>query len=330
MVRTIIVGLFAFVLIALLVIWVISGGPRRLATTAQETITGAAPTTEEMDGFRLPWQPVQIFPTIDLSNALMLDVESPIADPQARLIELEAEYERLKGEADKQRTFGTPSKYAGMVAIVNDVIGVRSEGSAEYLQISASYSNTSPIDMTGWVLESALTGTRVALPPAASPFMANGPNAVLPLSVEPGGVVIVSSATSPVGVSFRENACTGYLGQFQEFNPPLQDDCPSPSEVLPMTMENLQRYGDACFDAVSNLPRCRFPTTLPEVAGSCKAFLTEYLSYNGCVTQMRSRLQFQKNEWRVFLGARTELWRDSHDAIRLLDAQGRTVSVFVY
>jgi hypothetical protein len=51
---------------------------------------------------------------------------------------------------------------------------------------------------------------------------------------------------------------------------------------------------------------------------------------NGCVNRNNFRSEFYKNMWRVYLGASGELWPNAHDAIRLLDAQGKTVSVFVY
>ena len=233
---------------------------------------------------------------------------------------------------DKSRTFGSASPYVGKVIIIDDVSGIRAENAAEeYLQISAAYTNTEAIDVTGWILESALTGIRVAISPAASPFIANNANALAPVSLEPGSLALIATAASPVGVSFRENMCSGYLEQFQTFSPPLIKECPFSSGILPLTQENLIRFGDSCFDALQNLSQCEFPQSLPNtISGACRAYLTEYLSYNGCVNQNRDRSTFQKNMWRVFLGSPQNLWRDSHDAIRLLDAQGKTVSVFIY
>ncbi|HEY4493546.1 MAG TPA: hypothetical protein VJB98_02920 [Candidatus Paceibacterota bacterium] len=39
------------------------------------------------------------------------------------------------------------------------------------------------------------------------------------------GVVYVSQSESPIGVSFRENKCTGLLNDFQTFEPPLITSC---------------------------------------------------------------------------------------------------------
>lgn len=332
MARNIILALLAFLLVALLGLWILSGGPRRVIETTRTAARGVVPTEEELSGFRLPWQPAHIFPTLDITDVLDLAADEPTLTPQDRLIALEAEYDRLNVQAQELRTFGSPSPHAGKITIMQDISGVRApDAHDEYLQIAANYANEAAIDLTGWVLESALTGARIIIPPAASPYVANTASVLRGVVLEPGNLALVSSGASPVGISFRENMCTGYLQQFQAFSPPLADECPSPSQILPLTSENLQRYGDACFDAINNLPQCRFPQSIPnEVSGACRAFLTEFLSYNGCVNQHRQRSSFNGSTWRVYLGSGVEIWRNSHDAIRLLDAQGKTVSVFVY
>jgi hypothetical protein len=212
------------------------------------------------------------------------------------------------------------------------VIGVRgTEAAEEYVQISVDYRASAEVDMSGWSLESALSGTKAYLPGVTSSFVMGATNAVGAPIIQPGGLVLITTGASPVGASFRENICSGYLDQFQNFNPQLGNECPSPSSVLPLTEENLRIYGDACFDAIALLYSCRFPQDIPESATpACRAFLTDALSYNGCVNRNRSSRSFEANRWRLFLGGQNEIWRNSHDAIRLLDAQGKTVDVFVY
>jgi hypothetical protein len=39
---------------------------------------------------------------------------------------------------------------------------------------------------------------------------------------------------------------------------------------------------------------------------------------------------FGLNTWRLYLNAYGELWSNSHDVIRLLDAEGRTVDSLTY
>lgn len=330
MIKYIIVALIAFTLVALAVFWILNGGPRKALEDAQRLADASAPKEGEMM-FALPWQPPQIFPTLDLADALNFAPDDGLPDAQRQLEELEAEYDRLSIEAHTARSFGNPSPHLGAVTIAQDTGGVRaSDAHEEYLQIVANYSNTETIDISGWTLESALSGVRIMIPPSASPFISNSANILGPTALAPGGLALVVSAPSPVGVSFRENICTGYLAQFQPFSPSLAEECPSPTQVMPLTESNLVTYGESCFDAIANLPQCRFPNNLGRVSLACEAFLGEKLSYNGCVSAHSFRAGFQRNMWRVYLGASGELWRNSHDAIRLLDAQGRTVSVFVY
>jgi hypothetical protein len=331
MFRQILLALAVFVVIALIGLWLLSGGPRKLTESTFRFVDDATPSLDNIAGFRLPWQPVEIFPTLDITDALHLG-DDGLEDAAAQLAELEAEYERLNAEAGTMRVFGNPSPYLGAVSIVSDTSGIRaSEAAEEYIQLSARRDNSAGVDIAGWSLESALGNTRIYIPPGASPFLMGMTNVIGPVGLPPGGTAFVVSAPSPVGVSFRENACTGYLAQFQLFTPWLPEECPSPSSVLPLSEANIVRYGDTCFDIVRSLSTCEFPQNLPDTAfPACRAYLADALSYNGCVNRERSLPSFERNVWRVYLGASRELWRNSHDAIRLLDAQGRTVDVFVY
>lgn len=334
MFRQVVVWLLIFIVLAALTLWVIGGGPRE-AFKGITDITFASPITpDEGVGFRLPWQPVELFPTIDITEALQLGEQknTDVGSAQAELLALTEEYERLNREAAAMRTFGTPSPHAGTVYIARDEGGIHAtDAHQEYVQLQAEYRNSSGIDIRGWSLESALTGVRVVIPGAAAPFAQGIPNTVGAVTLSPGGVAILTSGASPVGVSFRENSCTGYLQQFQMFSPPLSERCPAPSSLFPLSEQNLIRYGAECFDAMQGLQSCRFPHDLPHtLTVACRTQLADTLSYNGCVRAHSARADFHDDMWRLYLGAPSELWRASHDVIRLLDAEGRTVDVFTY
>lgn len=325
----VVLALLAFIVVAFIVMWVIGGGPRR--TIDRITSIDVIPESANNDvGFRLPWQPTELFPTINLPGALL--IEDTAQSPQDQVAQIEAEYERINRQAAELRTFGTPSPYSGTVSIVEDVSGVRADNpTEEYVQIRNEFNSKQSVDITGWRLESALSGTIASLPAAASPFLMGSTNTLGPVILESGAIAIVASAPSPVGVSFKENSCTGYLAQFQQFAIPLHLACPSPGSILPLNEENLRRYGEGCFDELPFIPTCTFPQNLPDtVLPSCRAYLTETLSYNGCVNREQYKTSFVHNTWRMYLFSPRELWRNSHDAIRLLDAQGKTVDVFVY
>src|SRR3989344_2670359 len=80
------------------------------------------------------------------------------------------------------------------------------------------------------------------------------------------------------------------------------------------------------------LPPCRAPIShfTSELSQPCRSFLANTLSYNGCIDTYRYRANFTENLWRVYLNSPRELWRNTHDVIRLLDAKGRTVDALAY
>src|SRR6185295_18661707 len=109
---------------------------------------------------------------------------------------------------------------------------------------------------SGWSLQSAVTGTRASLPQTgAEMFVAGSVNHGVPIYLDPGTSAFIVSGISPVGISLRENVCTGYLAQLQHFSPGLDTACPDPSDMLPMTADNLRIYGASCVDYVQSLPR---------------------------------------------------------------------------
>lgn len=340
MLRRIILGLIIFSLLAMIVIWFLSGGPQSIvrgAVGAIPSLTNPFSLQENQD-FRLPWQPAEIFATINISGSTIVDVDSSFsyeniqAQQAQELAALENEYDRLVLETQNERTFGTPSPYRGMVHISSGVDTLsESDPVLERIDIVASSANTGAIDITNWSLESALTRTRVYIPRSAAPYIQGTANVLNPTYLEPGETALIQSGASPVGISFRENMCSGYLQQFQSYTPALYEECPAPASVLPLTPDNLMQYGDACFDTIAMLEKCRFPQTFPQTASAqCRNYLANELSYNGCVARNRFRLGFHAPRWRVYLNAQRELWRNSHDAVRLLDANGKTVDVMVY
>jgi hypothetical protein len=202
---------------------------------------------------------------------------------------------------------------------------------AQYIEIALSPLAGAPISMSGWSLRSALTGVRAYIPEAAALFVMGRVNVVSPVSLSPGGVAIIATAPSPVGVSFAENICTGYLGTLQPFTPPLPQSCPSPQSEIPRTAANLKRLGSACMDYVASLPPCTFPAQPPSTLSSaCRTEIQTVLSYNGCVNAHKNSSGFNLNAWRLYLARGGPLWGTPHDIVQLLDAEGRVVNVLNY
>jgi hypothetical protein len=317
--------------VALVILWLVAGGASAVARTARTftnpvaLIFGSGTST----GFfvTLPWQ-ISVPQGPDISGyANGVDAGGQSNTPGEYL----DRYNALNARAEALRTFGNPSPYEGEVTLANGDTSA-SDPAKEYVALDATETNTEPIDITGWSLQSAVSGTRLFIPPAASPFVLGTLNSTERVHLDPGGSAFAISGTSPVGVSFRENICSGYLAELQQFAPELARACPAPSDVLTETPDSLRIYGSACFDYVKTVPECHFPATgVPaNLSSTCRTFLVDTLTYNGCINTSRSRSDFLLPTWRIYLNARAELWDNAHDIIRLLDAQGHTVDVLTY
>lgn len=328
MLRNVIAALFGFVLLAFIILWIIGGGPRKLWGAFSSSFQNATATSSEE--FRLPWQPAGLFPTVNDEDLFGANL-NPDGSPN-EIEELQEEYDNLTKTADELATFGNPSPHFRKIRISPFAGDPQSpDATEEYLTIESAIGNSENISLAGWSLQSAVSGRRIFLPEAASPLRAGAVNSTFPVSLAPGQSALVLSGRSPVGGSFRENRCTGFLTQFQSFYPALNAQCPSPETLLPLTAENITTYGDECIDFMQTIGTCSFPETLPEsLPVVCRQFLRDTLSHNGCVDRLQTDASFNLDVWRLYLDSPEELWRNGHDVIRLLDEKGQTVDVYTY
>ena len=326
--RVLITSLIVFI-IALIVFWLMTGGWAAVARTARTLMNpldffiGQNPSGSFI---KLPWQ-----------------FESPTRGPDISEYAAEADrYNEASGDegnatspdsvmqVGQVRASGYGSPYSGRVTISGDT-AAESNPALEFIELTASDSNSASVPIAGWSLQSAVSGARAAVPQAAPLFVLRMVNNVQGISLEPGASVVLTTAASPVGTSFRENRCIGYLNELQTFTPELSGSCPTPSEALPMNADNLRTYGSSCFDYLNGLPQCHFTTRFPsDLAPACRAFIQNTMSYNGCVNANRNHSGFALPIWRAYLARGPELWSNTHDVIRLLDAEGRTVDVLTY
>lgn len=333
MLRKTLISFFVLLIAALLFAWVLRGGPARIGEKVRALATPDITWGEGLNIFalKLPYQPENPIPTIEIGadGSLYGSDENGIG---AEVADIEAQLSTLEERAREMRDFGAPSPYANAVDLLDAGGALSGSPSSEYIQLAASYGNTGDIPITGWSVQSAISGVRVYIPSGANPFLVGTLSQLSPITLEPGASAVVVSGFSPVGASFRENACTGYLTQFQTFEPSLVESCPAPESEMPLSAETARLYGGACIDFVRTLPECRFYTGfMPrDTSPSCAAFVGDVLSHNGCVARHRSDPEFGRGMWRVFLNAPTELWRNTHDVLRLLDAEGRVVDTLSY
>ncbi len=201
----------------------------------------------------------------------------------------------------------------------------------EYIIIKTSRNLKNPVTISNWTLESVTSGITAKIGEAAQlPFLGMmNANGSITLPAE--STVYITTGRAPNGTSFRTNTCTGYFEQLQDFEPFLARECPTPeNEMLLFPQQTLGN--DQCIKFVQSLPRCAMRLTeIPPTTGSlCQEFVLNQLSYNGCITNHRYDPSFYKNEWRVFLGRSQELWKNTHERIRLLDQNGKLIGSITY
>ena len=308
--------LFMFIglLVLIFVVWVGTGGPERAGSDAERRSVRSKSATVVRGDIR--------------------DVARDVEDIAERLKEL-----RIEGIASPYRDVisfsgGNPGEQLAI---------------DEYVRIRASSRLKSPVNITGWRIESLLTGNYGTIP-GATPLPFTGVvNSESPILLQGGETAIIGSGRAPLGVSFRENLCTGYLDQVQRFTPRLSKRCPDPDDEfddfsgsIPESTRD-EDY-DQCVQYVRRIDRCeivredfRERHVRPSPSGvklpltdQCSTFIEDNLTYQGCVTNHLSDPDFFRKEWRVFMGSFSELWRKKHEVLRLLDSSGHVVDVWQY
>lgn len=311
----------AAMILSLIALWLWQGGYWKIAEYAQIIPNPLASSTDDRL-FQLPGQP-QFFEVPDTTSGED-EMEYGAADYENPSDALYAD-ESFGPRPDTER-----SPYAGFVELQ---IGAAQSDNAndEYVVIRASQFVTVPIPVSGWTIRSALTGLYATVPLAASPFYQGVVNSVGSITLSNGDVVLLGSGPSPVGVSFRETTCTGYLSQVQRFSPPLANACSRPSILLTRTTAKEAELGSSCFDLIERLPQCTFPTIVQrDISSACRTLLTDTLSYTGCMRSYTSGNIKNLNTWRAYQSSAYELWGNSRDILVLFDGQGRLVTTLNY
>ena len=79
---------------------------------------------------------------------------------------------------------------------------------------------------------------------------------------------------------------------------------------------------DACSSYLSGASRL--------VPALRKSAYSGTMTYKECAARHGEESGFYTNEWRIFLGQTVELWGDSSDIIKLVDAKGKVVDALTY
>lgn len=226
-----------------------------------------------------------------------------------------------------------PSPFSKSVSVTSAAGAYSTDPDQEYVIIRAS--GTEPIDITGWRVVSGASGRGARIPAGAALPRSGSANATGHIVLQPGDEAYIVTGESPSGISFKENKCTGYLARRQEYAPPLQMRCPSAAREFDANFTGNELRDDRCYYRMQSTPVCETPSDR-DVSNFCIELIDEYLTYNGCVENHRADSDFDLKTWRIYLeyensrGKSAELWKPTRDAVKLLDAEGRTVDLYTY
>ncbi|MEK7139935.1 MAG: hypothetical protein AAB805_01290 [Patescibacteria group bacterium] len=203
-----------------------------------------------------------------------------------------------------------------------------SDPNKEFIEIRVSPWNKEIVVATGWSLKTS-SGKIMKIGGASNIPKQGAINQETFIALEPGDRLAIISGRSPLGVSFRENICSGYLEQFQDFSPPLSRSCPTATSEL----WNRNLAGDSsCVSFAAGVDTCETPLTgFPgNLSSQCLLFAQNDLTYNGCVAIHKNDFSFFTDRWRFYAGENSETWNNGGGVIRLYDADGKIVDSLTY
>lgn len=296
-------SLFIVFLVLLGIVWVASGGPDR-------PISRSGPFLESP----LSENSTYALPSVDTDT-----------DQEDFVTRISKGFSNLQSGEER-------SPYAEYVSL--SVSTAKKEApSDEYLTIKTARALSGTLTISDWHLESSVSDVSIPLGFGVALPHLGQVHAVAPIAVGANATVYVVSGHSPIGASLRLNSCTGYLSQFQTFEPRLPTECPLPvAELQDAAARASYTPTPTCYAAASTVRQCTILTgSLPgDIDPTCYAILTNDLTYNGCVGLHQNDVDFYKNEWRVYLGQDTELWGQKGERIRLVDEAGRVIDAVSY
>jgi hypothetical protein len=223
------------------------------------------------------------------------------------------------------------SSYAEKVMLIRDPSGAKEKDEKEeYVSIMVSSLATEGISTAGWKLVSQKGGSGASFPQGAENPQSGKVNVLSAITLKAGDTATIVTGRSPVGISFRENKCTGYFEERQDFNPPLTENCPTPFQEYDRFYDE-DDDDEECSSFVRSIPYCSTDAeSSSDISSPCENFVEDYLNYNGCFDAHKKETGFYSPTWRIFLGKTDELWRQEKETILLIDAEGKTIDSMSY
>ncbi len=267
------------------------------------------------------------------------------------------------GDGDDNSFYTSPEENSSYSKYVNIGIGNASyETDAIEEYITLGNNGDTPVTITGWRLTNGKdrrpfiqngktvvsAQDNVSIPNGTTYLSATGLNSLSPIVLKNNETAIITTgfigprSDIPI-VSFKENKCSGYLEEDAgfTFTPSIQKNC-----IYPKNEPGVAYLDTKCQDFIENMGSCHIPKfetrdrngelcrdCVDGVSGlskSCIAYLREHYNYAGCLANHSSDADFLKNEWRIFLGNKFELWVDRRETISLFDQFGKLVDYRSY
>lgn len=237
---------------------------------------------------------------------------------------------------DTGETYSAPARDSGeRGSLLNDMVRIVETGSAradnpqrEYIVIQAPRTNKESVRIDNWHVRNK-EGSRFEIGGAARVLYQGSVNRESALYLEPGDRAFLVSGNSPVGASFQVNICSGYLNQHLDFAPPLSRSCPDASADA---LRSSTAYEQQCIQFISSLTQCEvyLDDTPDHLSEKCASYIRNKKTYNGCVDTHKHDSNFLKSEWRIYLGANSDIWNNGSDLVRLYNAQNQLVDSHAY
>ena len=326
---------FVAMMVFFFVLWLAGGGPSKPISWSGPFITPVTNVGQTQVGYGEGGQWVR---GINVTGSLP---GASYEEARSGLSHIEYQLNDLQIEAKKQALFSTPSPLRGQVRITGGSFSTTNPDQ-EYLTVEVSSSANEPVTITGWRLVSIATDKGATIGGGTRLSRVGTVNSTEPIRLYPGERAYVVTGESPIGGSFAENMCTGYLENSQSFYPSLSRRCPSPSDEFDRFFSGNPYKDNGCYTLMRETSSCTTPDERSGLSASCLSLIDSRLTYNGCVASHRYDSRFETEVWRIYLG-RTEitrqddstrrygeLWKSSRDGIKLLDENGLTVDLYTY
>jgi hypothetical protein len=195
------------------------------------------------------------------------------------------------------------------------------------IEIQATPDSQKPLNITGWYIKGIMDRDARVIGQGAQLFYQGQVNQEKDIILYPGEKAYIIAGESPVGASFKLNKCSGYLQQFQIFEPSLPVGCPHPG--LDRTIAVTDQF---CSQFMRSILRCNafvgeFPSNITR---ACKNLIDDNLTHNSCVNNHLQDKDFYKGEWRVYLGGKDFFGSKNGDVLTIYDKEGKKIDSIVF